>query len=490
MSERVPAQNKTSATPSQATQASSSLLYRRSLTDEQSESVGSSSNISQELGGIQPKTIRRSLNWQNISVEAPSRGNGMSLPGGIQRQQEEQEGTSAIEPQVSAKKAETSTGELSNLTRATEGRSLQPKTDRGRLNWRNISVEAPARSGEPSSQPMQRQQIVEKGKSLLGKDKEGKDNGKPPEKDKVKIPDGPVGESVTFNAPDEEHRLWIELKGSEPVVMVASTPQQAEVKLNNIVNEIQGVPNLAPHLLAKARELLQRGYGLLNITEKQIDQRLEVLRANDNNINMDNIRAEIDRRANSVLQKFDLAHIFQELFEMLYNAKHIPEKRNAEDAVQWYHSQMQEAIGGDDQKGFALGENLERRKHEVPSMLAAVVDKKNNNRAYFGMPAENKQVPNQNRLDNAYPPFKTLIEQRSNERPNANRPLTNCAEFEAYDKALWERQNHNSNSEQLFEGLEVAPTFGRKENFEEGLAPCNNCQYLYGYEEHRDDHEH
>ena len=59
------------------------------MTSELSESVGSNSNISKELGGIQPKTIRRSLNWQNIPVEAPSRGNGMSLPGGIQRQQEE-----------------------------------------------------------------------------------------------------------------------------------------------------------------------------------------------------------------------------------------------------------------------------------------------------------------------------------------------------------------------------------------------------------------
>ena len=158
MSERAPAQNKTSATPSRATQTSSPLLHRSPLTDEQSESVGSNSNISKELGGIQPKTIRRSLNWENISVEAPNRGNGMSLPGGIQRQQEEQEGTPAIEHQVSAKKAETSTGELSNLTRATEGRSLQPKTDHGRLNWRNISVEASARSGEASSQPIQRQQ--------------------------------------------------------------------------------------------------------------------------------------------------------------------------------------------------------------------------------------------------------------------------------------------------------------------------------------------
>jgi ppGpp synthetase/RelA/SpoT-type nucleotidyltranferase len=176
MSERVPAQNKTSATPSQATQASSPPLHRRSLTDEQSESVGSSSNISQELGGIQLKTIRRSLNWQNISVEAPSRGNGMSLPGGIQRQQEEQEGTPAIEHQVSAKKAETSTGELSNLTRATEGRSVQPKSDRGRLNWRNISVEAPAHNGETSSQPIQRQQEEQQDS--------GNNGGKPDERTK------------------------------------------------------------------------------------------------------------------------------------------------------------------------------------------------------------------------------------------------------------------------------------------------------------------
>jgi hypothetical protein len=57
----------------------------------------------------------------HITVEAPSRGNGMSLPGGIQRQQEEQEETPAIEHQVSAKKAETSTEKLSNLTKATEG---------------------------------------------------------------------------------------------------------------------------------------------------------------------------------------------------------------------------------------------------------------------------------------------------------------------------------------------------------------------------------
>jgi len=56
------------------------------LTDELSESVGSNSNISKELGGIEPKTIRRTLNWQNITVEAPHRSAASSTySGGIQR---------------------------------------------------------------------------------------------------------------------------------------------------------------------------------------------------------------------------------------------------------------------------------------------------------------------------------------------------------------------------------------------------------------------
>jgi hypothetical protein len=63
MNERVSATNKTSATPPVANQASSPLLHQGQLTSELSESLGSNSNISKELGGIQPKTIRRSLNW-------------------------------------------------------------------------------------------------------------------------------------------------------------------------------------------------------------------------------------------------------------------------------------------------------------------------------------------------------------------------------------------------------------------------------------------
>jgi hypothetical protein len=156
MKERVLAKIRTSATPPVATQASSPLLHQRPLTDEQSQSVGSNSNISKELGGIQPKTIRRSLNWQNIPVEAPSRGNGMSLPGGIQRQQEE---PPAVMSGVSADSVQKSPLESSNSTISTDLPAQKPLIARARFNGRNIPVEAPSR-GNGMSLPggIQRQQ--------------------------------------------------------------------------------------------------------------------------------------------------------------------------------------------------------------------------------------------------------------------------------------------------------------------------------------------
>jgi hypothetical protein len=104
MNERV-VEKKASATPSQVTQSSSSLLHQRPLTEKLSESVGSNSNISKESGEIQPKTIRRRLNWQNIPVEAPSRlGVSSTYSGGIQRfetsgMKEQEESTESLQMQ-------------------------------------------------------------------------------------------------------------------------------------------------------------------------------------------------------------------------------------------------------------------------------------------------------------------------------------------------------------------------------------------------------
>jgi hypothetical protein len=151
MSERVAAQKKTSPTPPVANQASSPLLHQRPFTDELSESVGSNSNISKESAGIQPKTIRRSLNWQNISVEAPSGSEGRSLPGGIQRQQEEPGAVNGS--RVSADTTQKSALELSNSTISTEAPAQKPSIARAPFNGRNIPVEAPPQSAASSTYP-------------------------------------------------------------------------------------------------------------------------------------------------------------------------------------------------------------------------------------------------------------------------------------------------------------------------------------------------
>ena len=158
MSEEVAAQKENSATPSQASQQTTPVFEEPLFIDERYATVGSNSNISKELEGIKPKTIRRSLNWQNITVEAPNHSGGGSLPGGIQRQQKRS--GAAIEGRVSPDLEQKSAGELSNSTIFPQERSVQPKIAGSGLNWGNITVEAPRSSAASSTYPggIQRQQ--------------------------------------------------------------------------------------------------------------------------------------------------------------------------------------------------------------------------------------------------------------------------------------------------------------------------------------------
>jgi len=115
MNERL-AKKKVSATPSPAIQSSSPLLPQRPLTDELLESVGSNSNISKDLGAIQPKTIRRGLNWQNITVEAHSRSNEMSVAGSIQRQPDKRSLEKTPSPEPSSHKRQRGQHEMDTDT--------------------------------------------------------------------------------------------------------------------------------------------------------------------------------------------------------------------------------------------------------------------------------------------------------------------------------------------------------------------------------------
>jgi hypothetical protein len=136
MSEQVPAEKENSATPSQPTQQSSPLFEQPPFIKARSETVGNNSNISKKLEGIQSKTIRRSLNWQNISVEAPLRSDENSLPSAIQPQQEQPVPASAIEPQLLVKEQK-NPEEARNPAISTDEGSSQPKIDRDNLDWQN-----------------------------------------------------------------------------------------------------------------------------------------------------------------------------------------------------------------------------------------------------------------------------------------------------------------------------------------------------------------
>ena len=234
MNERVSAKNRTSATPPAATQASSPLLHQSSFTEELSESVGSNSKISKESAGIQPKTIRRSLNWQNITVEAPSRGNGMSLPGGIQRQQEE--APAVIGEKVSADSAQKSALESSNSTISTELPALQPLIARTPFNGRNIPVEAPASSSASSTYPggIQRQEtsgVKEQEKSTESlqmqpeEEIQAKSNsGEPQEKEEQNQES--VQTKLTVGAPGDKHEQEADSMAAKVMAMPDSALQQ------------------------------------------------------------------------------------------------------------------------------------------------------------------------------------------------------------------------------------------------------------------------
>src|SRR4028118_2367182 len=87
----------------------------------------------------------------HITVEAPSQSEGRSLPGGIQRQQEEAGAVSG--DRVSADSAQKNALELSNSTISTEKPAQKPLIARAPFNGRNIPIEAPQSSADSSTYP-------------------------------------------------------------------------------------------------------------------------------------------------------------------------------------------------------------------------------------------------------------------------------------------------------------------------------------------------
>jgi hypothetical protein len=253
------------------------------LTDEQSESVGSSSNISQELGGIQPKTIRRSWNWQNISVEAPSRGNGMSLPGGIQRQREEQQETLEIQAQLAANSAQKSALESSNLTISTSEPAQKPLIARTPFNGRNIPVEAPQSSAASSTyfggiQRLETSGVKEQEKSLeslqMQSEEETQAKSSESEKpEKEEINNSSIQTKLTVGAPGDKYEQEADSMAAKVLTMPDSAIQQPIQR--QTVEDTEAV-QMQP-LVNSISPLVQRKSG----TEEEVQMKSEVHQASD-----------------------------------------------------------------------------------------------------------------------------------------------------------------------------------------------------------------
>jgi hypothetical protein len=239
MSEEVAAQKENSATPSQASQQTTPVFEQPLFTDERYATVGSNSNISKELEGIQPKTIRRSLNWQNITVEAPNRSGGVSLPGGIQRQQKRS--GAAIKERVSPDLEQKSAGELSNSTIFTEERSVPPKIADSGLNWGNITVEAPRSSAASSTYPggIQRQQTSdvkeqEESSGPLQTQSEGEiqplRRSESEQQETEELPDSSIQTKLTVGTPEDKYEHEADTMAAKVMAMPDSAIQQQPIQ--------------------------------------------------------------------------------------------------------------------------------------------------------------------------------------------------------------------------------------------------------------------
>ncbi|WP_460205257.1 hypothetical protein [Scytonema sp. NUACC21] len=103
------------------------------------------------------------------------------------------------------------------------------------------------------------QDLKERGKKKLqdvgnklgfSKDK-GKDNK---ERKDGKLQDGEIGQTIKFNAKGKSHRLWVQVQGNKPAVMVASTPTPVEAFLRQeFVTELEKKQSQAKEVIASAR---------------------------------------------------------------------------------------------------------------------------------------------------------------------------------------------------------------------------------------------
>jgi hypothetical protein len=241
----------------------------------------SNSTISTDLPAQKPLIARAPFNGRNIPVEAPSRGNGMSLPGGIQRQQEEP--GVVIGERVSADSVQKSPLELSNSTISTDLPAQKPLIARAPFNGRNIPVEAPPRSSASSTYPGGIQRLETTGvkeqeestESLLmqpqGAIQAHSSEGEPQEKEEQNKE--LVQTKLTVGAPGDKYEQEADSMAAKVMAMPDSAIQQP---IQRQTGEETEAVQMQP-LVNSITPLVQRSSG----EEEEVQMKSEVQRASD-----------------------------------------------------------------------------------------------------------------------------------------------------------------------------------------------------------------
>ena len=307
--------------------------------------------------------------------------------------------------------------------------------------------------------------------------------------------DGPIGDKLGFEAPDEAHKMWFEVQGDDVELMIASTPAKARSRLEQwkaiITNDIP--ENSMPELHKAAWSLLEEA---IRVLESIAAEKGIALQRTESGFK--------ERKPNSKVEGFDpkkaienaleaakndlpdLAYLLTDLYTLHFNVVHGKDL----------------AEGNLDPAGEAkrFGEfinDCSPSSKEKPTTSAALFDSASNC-ASFGTsivasdPEERqrkaallnaiakpgtkelvdgvkKQVRGDSKVDDAHK------ELGSYESRHVARPVENCAEVEAIDRAMWVRAGLGLSQDKDLGEMSMATV---QTSIQRQMDPCRNCETL------------
>jgi len=312
----------------------------------------------------------------------------------------------------------------------------------------------------------------------------------------AKSKDGPVGEVVGFQAPDEAHQLWFEVQGDDVQVMVASTPTEARARLEQwkALIDVDLPVGVMPDIHQSARDILDEAIRVLEaiVAKKSVALQQKgptafVERSLASTVKDFNPATVIEQALKAAENDLDdLAYLLTDLYTLHFNVVHGDALQRGEfdpiaqatafgqhiDACSPYSKDCPTTSTAllDGTTGIAsFGTSIVANSVDERAQLATDRDAL----AKPGTKACTQRVKDEVRgsdtLDKAH---KDL---GSYESKHVARPVENCAEVEAIDRAMWMRDAMGIPEDQHLDQLTMATV---QTSNKRPMAPCRNCEVM------------